>query len=110
VRILLYFLNAPNRTVLPGTCSSYLSFHRQGPFIQVSTGSKGACALRLNRTAECWGQLRSLIPTNSTIEYEEISLGVDHACGINVDLNVQCWHRGPNLGAQEVPLGFSVAM
>jgi hypothetical protein len=51
-----------------------------------------------------------LIPTNSTIEYEEISLGVDHACGINVDLNVQCWHRGPNLGAQEVPLGFSVAM
>lgn len=81
-----------------------------GNFIQISTGPKGVCALTLDRSCECWGQLRSVIPNDSEIKYEQISLGVDHACGVNVDFEVQCWHRGPNLGAQEVPLGFSIAI
>lgn len=101
-----------SRFIFTNTCIETIPtpYLKIGPFVQLSTGSQGVCAIRSNRTVACWGQLRSLIPTNSTIQYEAISLGVDHACAINTDDNLNCWHRGPNFGAQEVPLGFSLAL
>ena len=71
------------------------------------TATKGTCALAANHTVDCWGKIRSPIPTNSTDEYDQISLGTDHACAIDGEGKVQCWYRGPNLGAHIVPLGFT---
>jgi len=80
-----------------------------GPFLQVSTGTKGTCALNSNHTVDCWNQQRRMIPSNSTKTFQHISLGVNHACALSSH-HLECWHNGPNLGAHEIPLGLSVAL
>jgi alpha-tubulin suppressor-like RCC1 family protein len=88
---------------------------RQGDFTQVSAGSMSTCAIREDKTIDCWGAAIP-IPHNDLLDedgeqhvYDQISMGSEHACGISADGDLHCWHKGGDVGAHQVPLGFEVA-
>ena len=95
-------------------CFNTSIFHHfcLGPFLQVSTGHLSTCAIRENRTIDCWGKPRSPIPKEEMIKpiYDQLSIGQEHACAVTVDSDLQCWNLvGENFGAHNTPLGIVVA-
>jgi hypothetical protein len=88
---------------------------REGNFVQVSAGAMSTCAIKEDRTIDCWGA-HIPIPHDDLVDeegeehvYDQISLGSDHACGVSGDGDLHCWNKGADSGAHNVPLGFEVA-
>ncbi|KAG1697351.1 hypothetical protein DVH05_016633 [Phytophthora capsici] len=69
-----------------------------GKFILVSTSRLAACALKIDKTAICWGMRSGVIAAPTDVQFDELTLGWNHGCGIRFeDGGVQCWgDRGNN--------------
>jgi alpha-tubulin suppressor-like RCC1 family protein len=74
-----------------------------GTFSQVSVG-EGACALRADGSATCWGQSEATGDPERQpppISFRQISVAGNEVCGLEAATNkVRCWGKSPwNLGA-----------
>ena len=85
-----------------------------GNFTAVSVGVVHACAIREDRTIECWGSNRSRDRWSGEWGTEEdglidapagnfiaVSVGQNHACAISEDRTIACW--GNNERGQSTP-------
>ena len=57
-----------------------------GPFVSVSAGYQGACALKTDNTIACWGTW-----ANPGGTFKAVSVGGSWPCGLRADGTVICW-------------------
>ena len=63
----------------------------EGSYTSVETGESHACALREDRTVECWGNQRLERLSAPPGEFAELSVGAIESCGLRADGTVECW-------------------
>ena len=67
-----------------------------GPFQQVSAGVKFNCALKSDRTVDCWSNDRSQEISSPNGEFQQVSSGGKYSCGIRTNGTVSCWNEDGN--------------
>ena len=72
-----------------------------GEFRAVSPGGAHTCAIRADRTAECWGDDRSGQATPPSGAFTEVSAGRRHSCGLRPGGAVECWGSSGNAYSPE---------
>lgn len=63
-----------------------------GPFLQIaaSSGRLGLCAIRADRSVQCWGQARSLTAFTRGVAWDQMVLGASIVCGISMHSQLRC--------------------
>ena len=63
------------------------------PFVQVSAGPEGTCALSPDGDAHCWGAFNNEGESPATVSgpFTAISAGSDHTCAVRSDKSIDCW-------------------
>lgn len=72
-----------------------------GDFRAVSAGGAHTCAIRADRTAECWGDNRSGQAAPPSGPFTAISAGRRHSCGLRPGGAVECWGSSGNAYSPE---------
>lgn len=74
-----------------------------GLFLQVSCGEHFSCALKLDHTIECWGQIGSV--PGPELLFKHVSSGRYHACGLLMNGSIKCFGGGNQFGELDAPTG-----
>jgi hypothetical protein len=65
---------------------------RPGMHTQVSCGRSHCCAVKLDETVNCWGEIQEPRPYHFP-RFNQISSGEFHTCGVQKDGSILCWGR-----------------
>ena len=63
----------------------------EGIFRKVSLGNAHGCAIRHDRSIQCWGVGGPAEHPPETGSYVDVSAGIAHTCALDVDGQVHCW-------------------
>lgn len=71
-----------------------------GPFeeIYLDVDGFGACAIRADRTAACWGGHHYTSSESRQSQFAQLAIGVFHVCGVHMSGTIECW--GDNWSGQ----------
>nr|XP_004250410.1 serine/threonine-protein kinase-like protein CCR4 [Solanum lycopersicum] len=59
-----------------------------GNYSEIAAGSQYACAISMNGSLDCWGNMVGEKPVD---QFKSLALGDDRGCGLKVDGKVVCW-------------------
>ena len=78
-----------------------------GAFSQISAGWNHSCALRTNKTVDCWGNYGQNWAADASGTYLQVDAGMQHTCAIDsVTLNADCWGDNKDGRATDYPGPF----
>lgn len=73
-------------------------------FVQVSCGHLHCCAIQMDGSVACWGDIKHTPESNRwsiNKHFLQVSSGQDHSCGVLKDGSIECW--GANHFEQATP-------
>ena len=62
-----------------------------GRFTAIAAGEGYSCAVSLDGSIECWGQIGVALEIPPEGPFTAISASLRHACAVRVDRTVACW-------------------
>jgi len=68
-----------------------LTAQRRGPFIMVARGARHVCAIRSDRTIDCWGDNQYGRTSPPAGRFRYLSSAEAHTCGLTLESTIVCW-------------------